>query len=68
MANPNNDNNNNNLQFSENTESKIWVNKRTNKRHTPLEKLITNTCSVALYCLQVSLLDLEPQIFIWLCN
>ena len=31
MASPNNDNNNNNLQFSENNKSKIWVNKRTNK-------------------------------------
>ena len=31
MANPNNDNNNN-LQFSENNKSKIWVNKRTNKK------------------------------------
>ena len=29
MASPNNDNNNNNLQFSENNKSKIWVNKRT---------------------------------------
>ena len=58
MANPNNDNNNNNnLQFSVNNKSKIWVNKRTNKRHTTVEKLITNTCSVDLYCLQVSLLD-----------
>ena len=28
MANPNNDNNNNNLQFSENNKSKIWVNKK----------------------------------------
>ena len=26
MASPNNDNNNNNLQFSENNKSKIWVN------------------------------------------
>ena len=32
MANPNNDNNNNNLQFSENNKRKIWVNKRTNKK------------------------------------
>ena len=32
MANPNNDNNNNNLQFSENNKSKICVNKRTNKK------------------------------------
>ena len=32
MANPNNDINNNNLQFSENNKSKIWVNKRTNKK------------------------------------
>ena len=31
MASPDNDNNNNNLQFSENNKSKIWVNKRTNK-------------------------------------
>ena len=29
MASPDNDNNNNNLQFSENNKSKIWVNKRT---------------------------------------
>ena len=32
MANPNNDNNNNNLQFSENNKSKILVNERTNKK------------------------------------
>ena len=32
MANPNNDINNNNLQFSANNKSKIWVNKRTNKK------------------------------------
>ena len=32
MASPNNDNNNNNLQFSENNKSRIWVNKRTNKK------------------------------------
>ena len=32
MASPDNDNNNNNLQFSENNKSKIWVNKRTNKK------------------------------------
>ena len=32
MANPNNDNNYNNVQFSENNKSKIWINKRTNKK------------------------------------
>ena len=32
MANPNNDNNNDNLQFSENNKSKIWANKRANKK------------------------------------
>ena len=32
MASPDNDNNNNNLQFLENNKSKIWVNKRTNKK------------------------------------
>ena len=32
MANLNNNNDNNNLQFSENNESETWVTKRTNKK------------------------------------